>query len=242
MDADEVYNELSSKIEDLTNKNSEFQGTIDYLQSSITDLKNSVESMKSDLEFVKAFVQRSQQESQAASDAADEKARIDELKAQIQKMTDDLNAQQKAAADNAGVLSKIGDQIDATATTIVKNAIDNSKKEILGIWEDGKKAINNSLSDFVTSQIKDLKTSVLNDVKGMFLDLDAKPKPVLENDLDAKVRTIITTVQGENAEALTDKIKEVITENQTENTDTFNQKVNTLITTYAQNQGWTLRS
>jgi hypothetical protein len=226
MEADEVYSQLSDKISDLTSKDSEFQGTIDYLQSSITDLKNAVDSMKTDMDFVKSYVQNRQADSQAAGDAADLKAKYNDIINANLKLASDAAAAQKAADANAGLLTKLGSQMDDayktftstdTLKTIVTTAVDNSKKEILGVWDNAKKEITNSLSDYVTGKIKEAKADFLSGAKDLFGQEDeAKPKPVLESDLEAKVKDIITSVQAENASAFEEKVRAIIAQVQEE--------------------------
>lgn len=219
MEADEVFSQLSDKISEINDKLSEFQGTIDVLHNDITEVKTGLEKLQAAAE----------QQAAEASAAAD-KQRLDDLVAQIAKQNADIAAAQKKADDSAGLLTRLGAQMDDFTKTVTNfpdtvkqigqkawddgkkellNQWEQSKKDILSIYDNGKKELMDSLSAQTTKAIKDsadsLRSEISSTVKGWFSDEDqakaSAPKPVTEDVLEDKVREIVGKMQTEKAAA-----------------------------------------
>lgn len=235
MEADEVYSELGDKISAINDKLSEFQGTIDVLHNDITEIKNGLDKLQA----------AADKQASEAGDAAD-KQRLDDLIAQIARQNADIAAAQKKADDSAGLLSKLGSQMDDMTKTVtnfpdtvrqigqkawddgkkeLSNQWEQSKKDILNVYDNGKKELMDSLSAQTTKAIKDsadgLRSEISTTVKGWFSDEDqakaSAPKPVTEDVLEDKVRDIIGKVQSEkSADEFEQKVREIVAKVQAE--------------------------
>ena len=225
MEADEVYSELGDKISSLQDKNSEFQGTIDSLKSSQDDLKSTLDKTQEAIQQINDSLAGLKSGSGGGGDGSGKvDALVDEVKA-----IEAANAEsQRKALEQAGMLGKLAQQADAATQTlmnfpdtmkgIVGKAVSDGKAEILNIYDNGNKALMNSLSDYTTKAIKDAKDAMWTDFKSWISDTDlTKPKPVLQDDLDAKVREIIAKVDSERpADDFEQKVRDIIAKVQSE--------------------------
>lgn len=223
MEADEVYSELGDKISSLQDKVSEFQGTIDYLKSAQDDLKSTLDKTQ------EAIQQLNDLMAELKSSSGDkDTSKVDGLFDQV-KAIEAANAESdRKALEQAGMLGKLAQQADAATQTLVNfpdtmkgivgKAVSDGKAEILNIYDNGQKALMNSLSDYTTKAIKDAKDAMWTDFKSWISDTDlSKPKPVLEDDLEAKVRDIIAKVKSEaSSDEFEQKVRDVIAKVQAE--------------------------
>ncbi len=220
MEADEVYSELGEKISSLQEKDSEFQGTIDSLQSSLTELKSAVDKAQESIQQINDKL--SEVKSGATDNKEDSSRKTDTLVDQV-KAIEAANAEsERKAREQMGIVGKLATQAEAATQTlmnipdtmkgIVGKAVTDGKAEILNIYENGNKALMNSLSEYTTKAIKDMKEGMWTEFKSYLTDTDySKPKPVMQDDLDAKVREIISKVDGEkSSDDLEEKVRAIL--------------------------------
>ncbi|HEY4357574.1 MAG TPA: hypothetical protein VGN16_17615 [Acidobacteriaceae bacterium] len=226
MEADEVYSELGDKISSLQDKVSEFQGTIDYLKSAQDDLKSTLDKTQEAIQQLNDLIAELKSKSGESPDTSKTDGLFDQVKA-----IEAANAESdRKAMEQAGILGKLAQQADAATQTLVNfpdtmkgivgKAVSDGKAEILNIYDNGQKALMNSLSDYTTKAIKDAKDAMWTDFKSWISDTDlSKPKPVLEDDLEAKVRDIVAKVKSEaSSDDFEQKVRDVITKVQSEKT------------------------
>jgi chromosome segregation ATPase len=222
MEADEVYSELGEKISGITDKLSEFQGTIDSLQSTISDQKSALEKMQSSIDQINSALNDLKSGAGGSKDNdSQQKQGLDDLRKSIEAAN---AASEKKFADQQGLLGKLAAQADDAAKTLINfpdtakaianKAWEDGKKEILSTWETGKADIMNSLSSITTGLIKEAKTGIKDEIKdelkSLILDdvtqartdaASTKPAPLTDEELEAKITTIVKQVAAEKGSA-----------------------------------------
>jgi hypothetical protein len=94
-----------------------------------------------------------------------------------------------------------------TAKAIANKAWEDGKKEILSTWETSKADIMTGLIKEAKTGIKDeikdeLKSLILDDVTQAQTDAaSTQPKPLTDEELEAKITTIVNKVAAEKVSA-----------------------------------------
>jgi septal ring factor EnvC (AmiA/AmiB activator) len=141
-----VYSVFGEKISGITDKLSEFPGTIDSLQSSISDQKSALEKMQSSIDQINSALNDFEgQASGSKDDDSQQKQGLDDLRKSIEAAN---AAAEKKSANQQGLIGKLAAQADDAAKTLI-NFPDTTKAIANKAWEDGKKEI---LSTWETSE------------------------------------------------------------------------------------------
>lgn len=228
----------SSRFDALRSDLGDLKSAVVDMRSSLSnsgtgDLKSAVDRMQSDIQRLtdalgttKSGIDTLQQANQKVlSDEEQYRQKFDAAYKQIddanKKAADAAAAADRKLQDQQGLIGKLGSQAEDAAKTLTnlpdtvagmaRKAVDDGKKEILGIWESTKSDILGSISSLTTPLIKDaittvkteikdeMKSVIYDQVKSMQDEERDKTPLVTRDELEDKIASLLKEIEARGA-------------------------------------------